>query len=95
MKKSANAKFATKNLGTSILLRPNSKTVTTTALPRRANKNTIQIPHRRVHHPKRSSHGMNGPGSETDIAPKHQRKGQRHTGGKEEKEEEEEEEEAK
>ena len=61
MKKSARAKLATRNLGTSILDLAKQSTTTTVPLPRRAKRKTIQTPQRKVHQSNKSRQGMNGP----------------------------------
>lgn len=55
------AKLQTRNRGTSIFVLPNRRTTTTMPFPSMAKRNTTQTPQRRVHQPKRSSQGINGP----------------------------------
>ena len=59
--KSAEARLQIRNRGTSILPRLSDDTNSTVPLPSNASRNTIHTPHRKLHQPIRSSHGMNGP----------------------------------
>lgn len=61
IKKSAAARFVTRNRGTSIRLRLKMSTKTTVPFPSSANRNMAHTPHRKVHQSNKSTHGRKGP----------------------------------